>query len=197
MKLSRIVVAVAVLVAIGGHAHGQSLGDLAKKTAAEREKAKAATPSDPKATDPKPAEKKVYTDDDLKKIAASVPGSTVPPVVPAADAPKDDAAAKPAAPPPADGVKDEAWWKARAKTLDQQIDADQTLLDAAVRHMNSLASELQPSEISLLTVSRDLHAAEAEVRRLRAVVDNEKRTRADLEEEARQANVPPGWLRWR
>lgn len=183
----------------------QSLGDLAKKTAADREKARATGGAPAKdAKDATPAApKKTYTDDDLKKLASSEPGSTVAPNTPAAtttktgEADAKDATATPATPGSAPEVKDEAWWKAHAKALDQQLEADQTLLAAAIRHMDGLASELRPSEISIMATARDLHAAEAEVTRLSAVVANDKRAKADLEEDARRANVHPGWLRWR
>src|SRR5947208_1046963 len=58
-------VAALVLLVGGPTVSAQSLGDLAKKTAADREKAKATTVKDPK--DEKSAPAKVYTEDDLKK----------------------------------------------------------------------------------------------------------------------------------
>lgn len=190
------------------NANPQSLGELAKKTAAEREKAKAAADAkngseskDAKDGKTSPDAKKTYTDEDLKKLAGTVPGSTTPATAESADAKTADtkSIAPPAKPDTttSEAAKDEAWWKARAKALDQQTDADTTLLVAAIRHMEGLAGELRPSEISILATARDLHAAEAEVTRLTAVVANDKRAKADLEEDARRADVPPGWLRWR
>jgi len=46
-----------------------------------------------------------------------------------------------------------------------------------------------------VVLRRELEATQTEVTRLRAAVAGDKQVIGTLEEEARRANVPPGWLR--
>src|SRR5262245_42917664 len=94
MRVSRGLLAV-VMVALAVPVCAQSLGELAKKEAERR-----------KAT---PQAKKVYTDDDLKKI--TVPGGTAPAADPAKPA---DASAKPADAAKGDAAKGDDKEKAAA-----------------------------------------------------------------------------------
>ena len=44
-------------------------------------------------------------------------------------------------------------------------------------------------------IARDKQKAMDELNRLKAAIQNDKKAITDLEEEARKAGVPPGWLR--
>lgn len=138
---------------------------------------------------------KVYTNKDLGTVPPAVVSPPADPNKPAAAA-----SAKPAEPAKAEDkgpVKDQAYWSGRMKELRTQLDRDQTYADALQTRVNSLTADFvnldDPAQRSV--VERDRQRAVAELDRLKkAVVDGTKAI-ADLEEEARRAGVPPGWLR--
>ena len=190
-------VAIAVLILSGSVARlgaQQSLADVAKKEE-ERRKAR-----------PQPA--KVYTNKDL---SPAPPGAAAP--QPAAKDAKDAGAAKDAkdagkdAKDAKDGkagdtkdgaaAKDQKYWGDKMKNLREQLDRDQTFLDAIQNKINSLTTEFvnrdDPAQRSV--IERDRQKALGELARLQKAVVDDKKAIAGLEEEARRAGVSPGWLR--
>jgi hypothetical protein len=133
-------------------------------------KANAAT----KAAKPIPTPAKVYTTKDLQP-AAAVP---VLPVV---------------APVPG---TDEATWKARAKALDVLLANDEAMLVAAQGSVTDAQGFIRRDGTMHVTIAEQLLKARAEVNRMIGVIVNDRRAIADLQDEARRASVPPGWLRW-
>ena len=168
----------------------QSLADAAKK-AEERRKSK-------------PAPKKVYTNKDLPGADAQQPD-------PARDeaADKDKAAAQPAQKPKDEKdakdaqdkdkgpVKDQAYWAGRKKALQDQLERDQTYAEGLQSRVNALSTDFvnrdDPAQRGV--IARDRQKATAELTRLKQQILDDKKALADLEEEARRAGVPPGWLR--
>ena len=188
------VIAGALIVAAGAAlAQGiaaQSLAELAKKE------------EDRRKTVPAPA--KVYTNKDLNPAPASSP----PPA--AAAKPSDDAAAKPGdadgkakdatkAPPATDKpvVKDQDYWRGRYKALQDALLRDQNYADAMQTRINSLTADFvnRDDPAQRAVIERDRQKALAELAHLTTAVKDTKKSIADLEEEARRAGVPPGWLR--
>ncbi len=188
------VIAGALIVAAGAAlAQGlgaQSLAELAKKE------------EDRRKTVPAPA--KVYTNKDLNPAPAGSP----PPA--AAAKPSDDAAAKGAdadgkakdgakAPPATDKtvVKDQDYWRGRYKTLQDALLRDQNYADAMQTRINSLTADFvnRDDPAQRAVIERDRQKALAELAHLTTAVKDTKKSIADLEEEARRAGVPPGWLR--
>jgi hypothetical protein len=186
----------AVLLLLSAVAQAQSLADVAKK---EEQRRKAA-----------PETGKVYTNKDLN---AAPPPSTPPPpaassgAADAKDAAKKDgkdakdekdkdATGKDAA---KDGAKekDQVYWAARMKTLKDQVDQNQTYVDAIQTRINALTTDFvnrdDPAQRSV--IERDRQKAVAELARLKQAIVDGKKAIADLGEEARRAGVPPGWLR--
>jgi DNA repair exonuclease SbcCD ATPase subunit len=166
--------------------HGQTLADVAKK---EEERRKTVKESG-----------KTYTNKDLGTLP---PGTPLPPAKPAAST---DAAAKETEKPPEQGkvqekekepAKDQAYWSGRMKELQTQLQRDQTYVDALQTRVNSLATDFvnrdDPAQRGVLAGERQ--KALGELERLKKQVEATKKAIADLEEEARRANVPPGWLR--
>lgn len=160
-------------------ARAQSLADVAHKEEERRKTAKPAT--------------RVLTNKDLVAV-------TAPPLTPPSDAKPPDAAttAKPAAPPADEGpVKDQAYWSGRMKELRTQLDRDQTYSEALQTRINSLSADFvnrdDPAQRSV--IERDRQRAVNELARLTKAITDGKQAVADLEEEARRAGVPPGWLR--
>jgi len=178
----RPIVAVLLLAASAGSVYAQSLGDIAKK---EEERRK-------KVTEPA----KVYTNKDL---------GTVPP----APAPAAGAATTPAKPAASDDkaaadkdkekepVKDQAYWSSRMKAAQLQLDRDATFADAMQSKINALTTDFSARDdpAQRATIERDRQKSIAELNRLTKVIQDDKKAIADLQEEARRAGVPPGWLR--
>ena len=165
----------------------QSLAELAKK---EEERRKGV---------PEPA--KVYTNKDLTAVPGGTPAASIP-AAPAADAGAAPAAASApadgdAASKPAGQVKDQAYWSKRLKTLQEKLDREQTYVEAIQTRVNALSTDFvnRDDPIQRAGIERDRQKAMAEMDRLKKSVEDTKKGIADLEEEARRAGVPPGWLR--
>jgi hypothetical protein len=190
-------VAAAVLIAASSSVlvRAQSLADVAKK---EEERRKAVT---------EPA--KVYTNKDLRPAPA---GSV--PAAPDAKDSKDAAAkdAKDAAGKDArdgkdaagkDGAskdtssKDQKYWSDKMKALREQLDRDKTFADAIQNKINSLTTDFvnRDDPVQKRQIEADRTKALAELARLNKAVIDDTKAIADLEEEARRAGVPPGWVR--
>lgn len=171
-------------VCIGTPLFAQSLADVAKKEEERRKEIKA--PS------------KVITNKDL----SAVPASSTPtppaaaPAAPAADAKDKDAKdkEKDTAKEPA---KDKDYWAGRMKALQEALDRDQTYAAALQSRINALTTDFvnrdDPAQRSV--IERDRNKALAELDRLKDQIQKDKKALADLDEEARRAGVPPGWLR--
>ena len=195
---SRAHVLVAAALCLSGvstlapRARAQSLADVAKK---EEERRKSV-----------PAPAKVYTNKDLNPVPAGSP----PPPAPAKagdGAAKDkdkeadtDARSKGSkAPDAADKtvVKDQAYWSGRYKGLQDALLRDQNYADAMQTRINSLNADFvnRDDPAQRAVIERDRQKAIAELGRLKQSVLDTKKAIADLEEEARRAGVPPGWMR--
>ena len=170
--------------------HAQTLADVAKKEEARRKELK------------QPA--KTYTNKDLAGSPAATPAAdAAAPIAPTADAAKDakakkDADDKAKAKEKDQGpAKDQAYWAGRVKDLRTQLDRDQTYADALQTKINSLATDFvnRDDPAQRAQIARDKQKAMDELNRLKAAIQNDKKAIADLEEEARKAGVPPGWLR--
>jgi len=174
----------------------QSLADVAKKTAEQRAKKEA----DEKKVDAegvndrKPSsEAKVYSNKDLKEVpSVTIAGSSKPsaPII-VEDEQARQADYKTVA------KKDEAYWKDRMQGLTAAMETDELHLAAMVSRVKSLEANFDGSgSISQRAVlRREYEEALTEATRLKAVVLADRRNTARAEEEARRANVPPGWLR--
>jgi hypothetical protein len=192
MKVSRGLIA-CVILSLAVPVAAQSLGELAKK---EQERRKEAPPA-----------KKVYTNDDLKKI--TVPGGTPDQSATPADgtkaaggtktagaatpAPKEGDAAKPAEEKPAG----EAEWRARMNSAREGLRRSEMFRDALQSRINGLTADFtardDPYQRAL--IADDRQKALAELAQVNKDIENGKKAITDIEEEARRANVPPGWIR--
>jgi len=192
-----VVTAAAVLLT-AMTAQAQSLADVARK---EEERRKA-----------HPEAVKVYTNKDLNAAPApSTPAGGTKDTQDAKDTkdtkdPKDAKDAKdtkdakdPKAANDATGkeAKDKSYWSGRLKKLQDQLEQNQTLVDAMQTRINALSTDFvnrdDPAQRSV--IERDRQRALSELTRLKQAVVDGKKAVADLEEEARRAGVPPGWLR--
>ena len=187
------VVSTAVLAGAGAQlfAQSESLGDVAKKEEGRRQAVK------------EPA--KVYTNKDLGNVPpaspaappATAPEGQKPPSTPAGgakDAEKDKAKDQDK---DKTATKDQAYWAGRMKQLQEQLARDQSYADAMQSRINGLIADFAARDdpAQRAVIDRDRQKAVAELGRLNQTIQNDKKAVTDLEEEARRAGVPPGWLR--
>lgn len=194
MKLSSGLLA-AVLLTIAVPARAQTLGELAKK---EQERRKAAPPA-----------AKTYTNEDLKKIPAPPPPATGGDAsAKAGEAKKPEDAAKPGEPvkPDAktdaakaadDKPKDEAYWRNRVNAVREEVRRNEMFRDALQVRINSLSADFagRDDPYQRAQIADDRQKALAELARVNTEIEKATRQMADIEDEARRAGVPPGWLR--
>jgi hypothetical protein len=185
-------VAAFLVTAVAAPLFAQSLADVAKK---EEERRKRTPPA-----------RKVYTNKDLSAVppaTASPPASGSPdaaaPDASGGDTKTADAAPgdKPGAGTDAAGAKDQKYWSARMKAARDAVERDQILADAMQSRINALTTDFvnRDDPIQRSRVQSDRQKAMAELDRLKKQVMADKQAITNLEEEARRAGVPPGWLR--
>jgi hypothetical protein len=151
---------------------------------------------------------KVYTDKDLKRAGppseagAPSPFSALPPPVPApvAQAEKPQAgktAAEKAAAEKAAAEKDETWWKIRMNQARDDLRRNEVLADALQSRINALTGDFvnRDDPYQRAKIGDDRQKAIVELDRVKAEIERSKKQIADIEEEARQAGIPPGWIR--
>ena len=93
--------------------------------------------------------------------------------------------------------KDQAYWSGRRKELQAKLDSDQVLAEAMQTRINALTADFssRADPVQRAGIERDRLKALAELDRLRKSVEDGKKALANLDEEARKAGVPAGWLR--
>jgi hypothetical protein len=179
------VLAAALLVpCVAGAAQTPTLGELALKEQARRKALKDAagkmiTPAG-----------KIITNDDLPRgVTPPPPQAPVPAVQGAAD---DKAAATPEEPP-----KDEAWWKQRISQVREELRRNEMFADALQTRINSLTNDfaMRDDPYQRAAIAERRSKAVLELDRVKADVELNRTKIAAIEDEARRAGVPPGWLR--
>jgi hypothetical protein len=189
MKLSTAGLAIALL-AIAVPSTAQSLGELAKKEQARR---KAAAPA-----------AKKYTNDDLKQV----PPPTGTPGKPADDAAKttdakagDVKTGEPQKVEPttktAEPAKDEAYWRGRITSAREDVRRNEAFKEALQTRINALTADFAARDdpYQRAKVADDRQKALAEMARVASDIEKTNKLIAEIEDEARRAGVPPGWLR--
>lgn len=146
-----------------------------------------------------PASGKVYTNKDLpesaQKPATPPAAETAQPVDPVAAA-----AAQPPAgeePKPQTEQKDEAWWKGRITQAREELRRNELFAESLQSRINALTREfaLPSGGAKRIAIGQQRAEAMNELARVKQETDRGKQQIADIEEEARKAGVPPGWLR--
>jgi hypothetical protein len=160
-------------------AQTQSLAEVARK---EQERRKTQKPAS-----------KTYTNKDLPESAKGRTAQPAPPPQPVTEGTK----------PPADksasgeDEKDETWWKTRINQAREELRRNEAFAEALQTRINSLSADFvnrdDPAQRAL--IADDRNKAIVEIARVKAEIDRGKKQIEDIEEEARKAGVPPGWLR--
>jgi hypothetical protein len=186
---ARTVAVLASIVAIATPAWSpaQSLAEIARK---EQERRKAIkVPS------------KVYTNADLRRSPPiSIMGASETQPSPASTSSAPAPATKAASsglPSAGEPVRDEQWWRSRMMAARLSLERSQVLLGALEARVNALTTDFvnrdDPAQRAL--IGDDRQRAMVEMERMRAEIQRLQAEIADIEEEARRAGVPPGWLR--
>ena len=183
MKSHRVWVVVPVALAFQAGVSAQSLADVARAEEARRKTVKATA--------------RVYTNDDLGGVPATGAAPSSPPTQAAGAAKTGDAAAKPEEQKPVDPAKTEKYWKDRADAIQQSLSRSKVLLEALQTQVNGMNAEFlsmdDPGQRDLLQVR--LQRASGELQRVQQDIDKQTKAASDLQEEARKAGVPAGWIR--
>ena len=190
-----------VLLAFTAPAVAQTptLGDIAQKEQERRKGAKQPT--------------KVYTNDDLKGgglPSAPPPADARPAADPSAgaateapqaaegqkDAKPAAGAAKKAAGDAAD-AKDEAAWHNRIAEARDDLRRNEVFAEALQSRINALTTDFaaRDNPIERTQIADERQKALAELERVKGDIEKSKKKITDIEEDARKAGVPPGWLR--
>ena len=178
----QLISAMGVAAAIVGTATAQSLGELAKQEEARRKAIK--TPS------------KVLTNDSLRSISISTVSTPTPPA-PAASAPGAPAAEETKAKPPVDRKAQEAAWRSRIQGARDSLQRSQMFAEALQSRINGLTADFTSRDdpAQRAVVATDRQKALAELDRVKNDIVQQTKAIADIQEEARKASIPPGWLR--
>jgi hypothetical protein len=195
----RVVAGIVVLSLVAASAAaGQSLGELARQEEARRKAIK--TPA------------KIYTNESIRTQsppprpappASETPAAAAAPAMPAAapatpstGRPATAAAAQAQAAPPAE-VKDEAYWRKRMQATRDQLGRAQIFAEALQSRINALSTDFvnRDDPAQRAVIANDRQKALAELERVKQEIALSTKAIAELQQEARRANVPPGWLR--
>ena len=184
----RLAVLVAVFTSLlPGIARAQSLAEVARQEEARRKAVK----------DPG----KVYTNTDLRPDITKSGASSATPAEnkPAADAAKSagEKADGPDKGKSDEPVKDQAYWSGRIGAVRSALERSRIFADALQSRINALTADFvnrdDPAQRAVIELERQ--RATAEFERVTKEVAEQTTAIADIEEEARKAGVPPGWLR--
>ena len=93
--------------------------------------------------------------------------------------------------------KDEAWWKNRIEQVREEKRRNEMFAEALQTRINSLSTDFvnRDDPYQRAKIGEDRDKAIAELGRVKADIELAKKKIDDIEEEARKADVPPGWLR--
>jgi hypothetical protein len=191
-----IAITVTLVVASSGAAFAQtpsstaSLAEVARAEEARRKTAKKAT--------------RVLTNATLSPVdpaTVSAPSSSMPAaagatnatpgvpttIIPGGKAEPIDPAAK----------KDQAYWAGRMSKARSDLSRTQMFADSLQTKINSLRTDFtnRDNRVEREKIQQDLNTALAELERLKKEIDVQTKAITAIEDEARRANVPSGWLR--
>lgn len=184
------------LLLAAANSFAQSLADVARK---EEERRKTQAPAT-----------KVYTNKDLGEAppatmpapavggstgASSSAGSTTSSA--AKDDQKDAKDDKKDVKDDKSEARGQAYWSKRMKAAQETLDRDSTFAAALQSRISALTTDFvnRDDPAQRTTIERDRQKAIAELERLKKQVVDDRKAISDIEEEARRAAVPPGWLR--
>jgi hypothetical protein len=185
----RPILAAALILSVGlagslfAQSQTPSLGELARKEQ-DRRKGQKTTG-------------KVYTKKDLPPSPPAPPPSAVPAPPAATDQTKPPEKKPGEEKQDEKDEKDETWWKNRIDQVREEIRRNEMFAEALQTRINSLSTDFvnRDDPFQRAKIGEDRDKAIAELARVKGEIDRGKKQIEDVEEEARKAGVPPGWLR--
>ena len=114
-------------------------------------------------------------------------------------APATATPAAPGAPPTAaaPAAHDEAWWRARVDDAQKTLERDTLLAEALQSRVNGLTADWSarddPAQRQVLFETRQ--RVMDELQRMTTQLETDRKTVADIDDDARSKNVPAGWVR--
>jgi hypothetical protein len=169
------------LPAISG-AQNPPLGEVARKEQARRKAGKSS--------------EKVLTNKDLPPSSAKP--APAPPAAAGEPAAAEQKEAAPAQPQPQkDDEKEEAWWRQRITQARDGLRRSEVFLEALQTRVNVLSADFvnRDDPVQRARIGEDRQKALAEMERVQTEIVQFKKQIEDIEEEARKAGIPPGWIR--
>jgi type IV secretory pathway VirB10-like protein len=184
--MPRVLMAFVLVAAIAGVGEAQSLADVAKAEAARRKTVDAPV--------------KTYTNDDLRSdFSKPTPAPASTPAAPAEAAAKPATAAgetgKPAA--AAAPARDQAYWSTRMTEARAKLERSRAFAQALQNRVDMLWTDFvnRGDPVQQRAIEQDRNKALAELEGLKKEIDENTAAIAQIEDEARRAGVPAGWLR--
>lgn len=158
-------------------ADAQSLADVARREAARRQAIRAGA--------------KVYTNHDLGPGAIRMPAPV------AADEASSEASPVPPESEPNAEVKDEKYWRDRITQVREAMARAEILRSALESRINALQADFvnRDDPAQRAVIAQDRQKAIEEMARTVDEIDKLKKEIVDIQDEARKAGVPPGWVR--
>jgi chromosome segregation ATPase len=180
--MRRLLILLIAVQAVATVAEAQSLGEVARKEEARR---KAVTSSG-----------KVYTNENLRSDGSTpAPAAAAAPAAAPAATEPDKAAATPAETP--DAKKDEASWRNRIKSERDALARAQIFAESLQSRINALTADFSARDdpYQRNQIGQDRQKALAELDRVRKEIAEHTKAISDIQEAARKAGVPVGWVR--
>ena len=166
-----------------------SLAEVARKEEARRKTAKKAT--------------RVITNANLGANEVDLPPRSMPSFAGSSNAtPSNTSPGSPTipggqAPAQPGGGKDQAYWQGRMKSAMDDLSRTEMFASSLQTKINSLRTDFvnRDNRVEREKIQQDLNASLAELERLNKEVNEKRKAISAVEEEARKAGVPPGWMR--
>jgi len=98
---------------------------------------------------------------------------------------------------PTEPAKDEAYWRGRMSAAREDVRRNEAFKEAMQSRINALTADFTARDdpYQRAKIADDRQKALAELTRLTEDIDKGNKLIVDIEEEARRAGVPPGWIR--
>jgi hypothetical protein len=186
----RTFLAIVILAVGAGWVQAQSLAELARTEAARRQTVDA------------PA--KVYTNDDLRQDfsrgtpqpSTSAPADAAAPVEPGAEPASAAAAPAPGAPGAA-GARGQEYWAGRMADARSKVERSQAFAQALQNRIDMLWTDFvnRGDPVQQRAIEQERNKALAELDRLKKEIDDNQKAVVAVQDEARRAGVPAGWVR--
>jgi hypothetical protein len=186
LNLVRLISAALLSLGVVQAVDAQSLGEVARK---EEERRKAVKSSG-----------KAYTNDELQPVPqpSAPPAASGDRAATAAPSPgSGPSSSQAAASDKASAKADEKTWRKRMADARDALERSKTFANALQNQLNSLVTDFvnrdDPAQRSAIASQRDKVTGELE--RVKKEIDSQTKAIGDIQEEARRAGVPTGWVR--